>query len=444
MKWLKLKSKWKNNEIGKVLSVEDDAQAKALVDAEIAEEIVDPTADIVKEAGEKLDLKLKSFGENIAKETITKYLATKGGNRPQIETHDNELDDPKLGFKSASEFWFTFAQAQRGGEQHDVAKKRLFGDDGYVKKMAARVKATGQNEAIDSEGGIFVIPEFSSEILMISAQLANLRKFCRGFNMTGTSYSIRARVDKNHSTSVAGGITVGRKPEASQPDKSKAKFEWINFKPTKLTGYTAITDEQMEDAAAFATLFPPMFGEAMASAEESDFLIGAGAGEPLGAFHANNPARLTVNKETGQTTGTLNIMNVLKMRAACYGYSKAVWLANQDIIPQLATFVIGTVPVFQPSVKDDVSDTLLGRPILFTEHCETTGTQGDIRLMGGSEYGIADRGGLNSATSIHVKFLEGESVLKFWRRGDGQPLWSSTLTPVKGSQRSPFVDLQTR
>lgn len=281
--WIKLKSKWKNNEIGKCVLVQDDVQAKALVDADIGEETKDPTADIVTEAQGMLDLKLKDWGTDIAQKTIDRYLGAKGGRRPDIHTHDNELDDPKLGFKSGLEFWHTFAMAQRGknSDEQEAAKKRLFGDGGYVKKMSARVKATGQNEAIDSEGGIFVIPEISADVLMVYAQLARIRRFCRTFNMQGTSYSIRARVDKDHSKSVAGGITVSRKFEGIPGDKSKATWEMIQFKPTKLTGWSAITDEMMEDAPAFASLFPTMFGEAMDSQEESDFLTGTGGGEPL-------------------------------------------------------------------------------------------------------------------------------------------------------------------
>jgi HK97 family phage major capsid protein len=448
--WIKLKKAWKGNEAGKVLNTEKDEQGQTLIDTDFAEAAADPTKDIVQEAAEAHKAQMKAFGKEVAEEAIATYLSAATGNKTGkkvvITTHDNALDDPKLGFKNGVEFWYTWCQAQCGKSVDAVegAKKRLFGDGGYVKSLEARFKATGQNEAIDSEGGVFVLPEFSTETLMVKPTLALIRQYARTFSMAGSSYSIRARVDKNHTTSVAGGITVTRKFEGVASDRSKATFELVTFKPTKLTGYTAFTDEIKEDAPAFASLFPQMFADAIASQEESDFLTGTGAGEPLGAFHANNTSKKTVSKESGQAADTIVIANVLKMRAACYNYNQAIWLINQDAIPQLAVMYIGQVPVWLPSAKEDVPDMLLGRPVRYTDHGEAIGDLGDIRLGNFQEYGVADRGGLNTATSMHVKFLEGEELLKFWRRGDGQPLWRAVLTPVKGATRSPFVDLEAR
>lgn len=458
--WVKLKSKWKGNEAGKVMLVEDNAQAKGLIDAELAEEAADPTKDLVKEAGESFTVQLKDFGTKVAQEALTKFLdaasgtstddkgvVTKGAaKRVSIVTHDNELDEPNLGFKSGMEFWHTFAQAHKGKDSdvRDEAHKKIFGDGGYTKKLNARFKATGQSEAIDSEGGIFVLPQFHEGFLRTPATLASVRTVARKFPMAGTSYMIRALVDKNHQTSVAGGVTVSRKGEGKSGDKSKAEWEWVTLKPTKQTGWIAVTDEMMEDAPAFAGYFPPLFRSAIDSAEEGDFLFGTGAGEPLGAFNGNNPSIITVPKEAGQAAGTLNITNILKMRARCYGYNSACWFANQDIIPQLATMVIGTIPIYLPSAKEDVSDTLLGRPIKWTDHAPTVGALNDLMLCSGEHYAIGDRGGLNTATSIHVKFLEGEQVIKVWQRNDGQPLWRAPLQPVKGSTRSPFVNLAER
>jgi HK97 family phage major capsid protein len=453
MKWLKLKAKWKGNEAGKILMIEDDVQAKALVDADLGEETTDPTKDASKEITDQLTIQMKDFGSKIAQKAISDFLGAagddKGGTatkRISIVTHDNELDDPKLGFKSGMDFWHNFAVAHKGkdADLRESASKKIFGDGGYVKKLNARFKATGQSEAIDSEGGIFVLPEFHEGFLVTPAQLASFRKYARKFPMAGTSYSIRALVDKNHQTAVAGGVTVSRKGEGVSGDKSKAQWEWVTLKPTKQVGWVAITDEMLEDAPAFAGYFPPLFRRAIDSAEEGDFLYGSGAGEPLGAFHANNPSVITISKESGQAAGSLVILNILKARARCYGYESAVWFGNQDIIPQLAVMTIGNAAIYLPSAKEDVPDMLLGRPVKWTDHAETVGTKNDLMLCSGEHYAIGDRGGMNTAASIHVKFLEGEQVIKVWQRNDGQPLWRDKLTPVKGSTRSPFINIETR
>ena len=53
-----------------------------------------------------------------------------------------------------------------------------------------------------------------------------------------------------------------------------------------------------------------------------------------------------------------------------------------------------------------------------------------------------EKGGIESASSIHVQFLTDETTFRFVYRFDGGPMWSSTLTPFKGSNtQSPFVVL---
>ena len=117
-----------------------------------------------------------------------------------------------------------------------------------------------------------------------------------------------------------------------------------------------------------------------------------------------------------------------------------------DNIPQFATMTIGQIPVYMPSVKTEQGfDTILGRPVLYTEHAKTTGTLNDIAVVNGQGYMIGDRGGLKSDQSIHVYFTSNQTALRFKKRNDGQPLWRSPITPVSGSNTlSAFVNLAAR
>jgi HK97 family phage major capsid protein len=344
-------------------------------------------------------------------------------------------------FENSREFWATLAKAWRNDTD---ARAKMF--DEYPKKLAVFMKAaSGANEAIDSQGGIFVMPEYSAEIIRLAPTLANLRQFCRTITMQGNLYKIKALVDKNHQTSPYGGITVSRGPEAGTVTASKAEWEWIEFKPSDVTGAAYITDDLLEDATAFASLLPPLFLGAIENAEQNDFLFGTGAGGPLGMLAAQNPALITVAKETNQTAATINVTNLLKMLARCYG-GGSFWLSSRDNIPQFAAMTIGQIPVYMPSAKAGTDfDTILGRPVLYTEHAKTTGTLNDIALIQGDNYVIADKGGVKQDQSIHVRFLNNETTLRFKKRNDGQPLWKSPLTPVSGSNTlSPFVNLATR
>jgi HK97 family phage major capsid protein len=66
-------------------------------------------------------------------------------------------------------------------------------------------------------------------------------------------------------------------------------------------------------------------------------------------------------------------------------------------------------------------------------------------LMDMSQYLVIDKGGLQSAQSMHVRFLNDEQTFRWTIRNDGQPIWNAPLTPFKGSNTlSPFVSLDVR
>ena len=103
------------------------------------------------------------------------------------------------------------------------------------------------------------------------------------------------------------------------------------------------------------------------------------------------------------------------------------------------------VLVFMPSLREDVPDLLLGRPIIFTEYCQTLGSQGNLVLVDWSQYLEGTLQPLQSAESIHVRFLNHERAFKFWMMNAGAPWWRSPLTPKNSTKSlSPFVTLQAR
>lgn len=412
----------------------------------------DPVAPIKAELdGLRKDITEKFASKSDASALNTKLVEIEGKLKDvEIKVKDRVLDEPLLGlFKDAREFWYTglCAMGARNGISPEEANKKIYGDGGYVARMKEFVSKspTGFNEAFDADGGIFLVPQIASGLLTVDATTAGFPEAALNFPVSGLTYSMNALVDKNHSTSVAGGVTVSRKGEGVSPDKSKSAFEQITWKVTKQSGYTDITDEMMEDASAVAAIIPTLFAKQFAFVSEGDFLYdGSGAGEPLAALHANNPAVLTVPKEAGQAADTIVLANLLKMRSRVFGYSQSYWYATQDIIPQVAQITLGNAPIFLPSGKEDVSDTILGRPVKYTEHASALGDLNDIALVNPTQYGIANRQGVTMQESIHVRFLQGEKTIKFTKRNDGQPLWKSVLTPKKGLTRSPFVNLEAR
>ena len=90
-------------------------------------------------------------------------------------------------------------------------------------------------------------------------------------------------------------------------------------------------------------------------------------------------------------------------------------------------------------------NTLFGKPVIPIEQAATLGTVGDIILADLQSYLVAEKGGIETASSIHVRFLFDESLLRMVYRLDAQPIYASALTAYKGTDTlSPFVVLATR
>jgi HK97 family phage major capsid protein len=84
-------------------------------------------------------------------------------------------------------------------------------------------------------------------------------------------------------------------------------------------------------------------------------------------------------------------------------------------------------------------------PVIPVEYASTLGVKGDIVLADLSQYLLIDKGGMQSAASMHVRFLNDEMCFRVTYRVDGQPTWNKDLTPFKGTNTlSPFVTLAAR
>lgn len=361
------------------------------------------------------------------------------------EIHDRELDKPRLGlpFADCAHLLHTMYKAGKGDE---TAKKMIFGDKGYVAKVDAwlATKAPTGFATTGNEGELFIFPEYASDIQRTPPTVFDMEAGSRNIPMSGNLYRLRALVDKNHTTSVSGGIVWNATPEGGVISASTAEWEYVELKPTKQTGAFYYTDEMAEDATAFTAYIPPLFMDALASRKEDHFLWGSGVGEPLGALSTANPALITVTRTTASTVKVEDITN-MKARAQLRNWSNYVWIANQSIIPKVLQMVNANQTIYMSSAKTgEEVDTILGRPVYYSDGMAALGSAGDLALIDRSQYAVGTKGGVKTQSSIHVRFLYGESVVRFIVRYDGQPLWRAALTPKNnGDTRSPFIRLGT-
>lgn len=344
-------------------------------------------------------------------------------------------EDPKRGFKTHKEFLKCVMSAEMGGAS-----------DSRLNFMAAA--GSDEHSGGNNPYGGYLVPKgFLPEVLTTGVEADPTIGRTRSVPLDAPHVEIPARVDKNHSTSVSGGLTVSRSAETISKSSSRMELEKVAMKANSLFGVAYATRELLTDSpSTFISLIQSGFGDEMSSEIFDEKINGTGVGEYEGVL--NTPSLITIAKETNQAASTIVFENIVKMYARCWGKNNAIWVANHDTLPTLAQMnqTVGTagIPAWQTSAREGEPNRLMGLPVFFSEYAKSVGTKGDIMLCNWNEYLEGTLQPLQSEESMHVRFLNHENAFKFFTRNDGRAWWKTAMTPKNGSTLSPFVTLAAR
>lgn len=357
------------------------------------------------------------------------------GVRP-AEPKDKEADG-RRGFKYFGEFACAVYRACVPGTQQQF--------DSRLKPLMA---ATGGSQGVPSDGGFLVPPTFGDFIWDGLRDIENnLLGMTDQYTVTGESITFPANAETSRTNGLLyGGVQANWLNEADQITQTKPKFRRIKIEPQELAVLIYETDKLIRNSPIALEQFLSRAASECINFNVGDAIInGDGSGKPLGIL--NSTSLVTVAKESGQAADTVLFNNIVKMYARMHAVRRmnAVWLINQDIEPQLWNLTQeGTstsTPVFLPAGSGMFGGasgaplaTLLGRPIIPTEHCQTLGDVGDIILVDLSAYATGTRGtGVRASSSIHLRFDYAETAFRFMFEVDGKPWLLSALTPANSA-----------
>ena len=323
-----------------------------------------------------------------------------------------------------------------------------------IGRLSGMKAPTGLGELVAADGGYLVgtdrAPGFMARVYENGSLLQRVAMFpvsTGGNSMTFYGEDETSRADGSR----RGGARAYWAAEASEKTASQPKFREMELKLRKVIGLVYATDELLNDAATLESYLLQVFPEELRFVVEDAIFNGTGAGQPLGIL--NSGALISVAKESGQAASTIVAENIIKMWARMWAPARrnAAFYINQDVEPQLhqLNLPVGTGGqlVYMPpgGLSASPYGTIYGRPVIPVEYCPTLGTVGDVLLADLSQYYMIEKGGIDTASSIHVRFVYDETCFRFVYRVDGQPAWSAPLTPKSGSNTlSPFVALATR
>ena len=384
---------------------------------------------------DKYEEEIRAWDESIGR--AEKLLA--------IEPEDRSSEKPEVKPTPAKDNEKRFSSF---GEQL-MAAYRAAMPGGKVDERLSTRAASGLNETTPSDGGFLVQQDFVTELLKRTYETGILASKVKKIPISTNANGMKINAideDSRANGSRWGGVQTYWEGEADELTASKPKFRQMELSLKKLTGLCYATDELLQDAAALEAVIRQAFAEEFGFKIDDAILSGSGEGEPLGIL--NSSAIVTVAKEASQTD-IITVENLIKMWNRLWSRSRAnaVWYINQELEPYLYTLKIGDKPVYIPAggLSEKPYGTLFGRPVVPIEQCSAAGEVGDIILADIGQYLLIDKGGVKSASSIHVRFLYDENVFRFIYRVDGKPIWTKPLTPYKGSATvSPFVTLAKR
>lgn len=349
-----------------------------------------------------------------------------------IEVTERVAADPKRGFKSFGDFAKSVANAQIG--------------TGFDQRlMAAAPGSTVANESNGADGGFAIPPEFSSEIWRMSLAGDALLPMTQNTEVSGNSMIF----PKDETTPWGGsGIQTYWQAEAQTATVSRPVLSTETLVLHKLMTLVPVTNELIADGFAIGSYLSEVTPERLQWKTDESILFGDGIGKPVGAL--SGPALVTVAKESGQATGTIDPKNISKMvsRLLVGELKNAIWIANPDVLPMLEAMSVGNYPVYLPNnnVAGGSYGMLKGRPVYLSEHANAASSAGDLSLVSLRGYRtITKAGGIETATSMHLYFDADATAFKFTFRVNGKPILSAPVTPPKSTNtRSHFVALGAR
>lgn len=342
--------------------------------------------------------------------------------------------------------------ARQGGDEELLGRLAAF-RGGLAR--ALDIKNAGMSERIPSEGG-FLIPEnLRSEMLALSLEDAVVRPEATVIPMDSLRVPIPSIDDTNHESSVFGGVKAYWTAEGASLTASAPKFSRVLLTANKLTGFTQIPNELLQDSATpldvwFRTFFP----RALSFFEDVAFLVGDGVNQPEGIL--NCPGAVTVDPVT---SGVITLVDVIAMLTRLWPPSlkRARWVCSPDAFRQLlgmglvvTTGGTGT-PIAPPSMLggmqaielpadlqlDGITFRMLGRPGRVSEKVpypvtDSSQPDGALTLYDPTAYLIGDRQAMQVASSVEYAFASDEVSYRVIERVDGRGWQRSPLQPYNG------------
>jgi HK97 family phage major capsid protein len=369
--------------------------------------------------------------------------------------------------ESFGKFLYTCHKAEKAASKRGDTEEVTRIQDFKARLDAARLQ-NAMAERIPSEGGFLVPESLRSEILMVALETAVVRPRARVIPMDSLRVPLPAIDDVSHASSVYGGVQAFWTEEGAALSQSAPSWGRVVLEAKKLTAYTAIPNELLQDSITpLDAWFNQFYPTAISWFEDVAFLTGTGVGEPEGVLNAPSAVRVPV-----QTDNAITFTDIATAYTRMWPASlnNAVWICAPDVLLQLLQLAVtpvshGTTQSVAPpgwlmsgqamghpggGNGDGTNYQLLGRPLIVSEKMPSSGSgnttvPGALTFVDLSYYLLGDRQSMQVASSDEYLFGQDMVAYRVIERLDGRTWLRSAITPENGSTNtlSPVVKIDT-
>lgn len=304
-----------------------------------------------------------------------------------------------------------------------------------------QVKDLGKDTG--DSGGVLVPDEYANQLLQIAAQgspiynrVTKVPVMSNSGSYPALDYSVAVTAGAGQSA-LSAGVGAVQTEENAALTEDQPVFREINWRLHKIGGYTEVSNELISDSPqSIEVLLSNLFGIAVANKNERNILRGSGAGEPLGVFNA--ACTINVTTASDNVFAEADALSMLS-RFKRLSTQQPVWVMHPSVIPDLNSFSAtqGDIVSWR---GDGVSSTMLGFPIIYSEHMPVANTD-DVLLADFGAYLWFQKGALEVAFSEHAGFTSDKGTWRYTQRNDGMPWLNAAITladPGGTTTVSPF------
>ena len=301
---------------------------------------------------------------------------------------------------------------------------------------------------VGADGGFLVPPSISTTIDNSLRQPESIYGLIDP--MPIESNAIKAPYDDNQPW--GGGVSAAWTAEGVAAKTSKIAYKNYELSLQKLTAAYEATDEILDDASALGSEIERKVPQAMIHRLNEAIIDGDGVGKPAGILQSD--FTITTAKVSNQPAKSVVFRNFTGMWTSVMPERRtnALWLYNAGLEKAILEIKDdeGAFMALSPTRGNQLNampyDSIFGvRTMPMMSVMKAPGAKGDLLFADFDYYKAISKGGIESAVSIHVKFLESIQTFRFVMRFNGKVPWTKPIAAQYGDhQRSGFAVLAAR